>query len=134
MVMNRWPVRWRGFPLILVCICLLCLTGRRLIADAEAETNTPKTNVFVYPEKLTEKDHLADGPSGGEIEIKSDTTLIWVDLAPDYRFAHPTEYVLISTKGTRTVRGQWWPVLNGKPLFRNGKPYKVECPIKLTGK
>jgi hypothetical protein len=131
---NRWGTWSRGFLVALASIGLVCLAGHHLPAQREKDTRPPKTNVFVYPEKLTEKDKLVDGPSGRVIEIKSETTLIWVDLAPDYRFAHPTEYVLISTAGARVVRGHWWPVLNGKALFRTGKPYQAEFPIKLTGK
>jgi hypothetical protein len=123
--------RWAFFAL--VSICLVCFVGQHLAADEEKETVPPKANVFVYPDKLTEKDRLTDGP-GRTIDIRSETTLIWVDLAPDYRFAHPTEYVLISTGGTRVVKGHWWPVLNGKALFRDGKPYKAEFPVKLVGK
>src|SRR5262249_19854234 len=93
-----------------------------------------KAHVFVHPHKLTATDRLTDGKTGKAIEIKSETTFIWVDLAPDARFAHGTEYVLISAEGTRVVKGQWWPVLNGKDLFRDGKTTQVEFPIKLSAK
>ena len=59
--------------------------------------------VHVYPEKLTAKDTLVDGPSGKRIEIGGETTLIWVDLAPDARYAHDTEYVLITARGTQVT-------------------------------
>jgi uncharacterized Zn-binding protein involved in type VI secretion len=89
-------------------------------------------HVFVHPEKLTAKDVLSFGEKGERIEINGETTLVYVDLAPDARFAHPTECVLISAEGTRVVKGTSWLVLNGKPLFRDGKGYKAEFPIKLT--
>ena len=100
--------------------------------QGEEEARAANANVFIQMEKLTDKDKLSDGP-GRAIDLQSETTLIWVDLMPSARFAHPTEYVLISTKGTRVIKGSWWPVLNGKPLFRNAKEYKVSFPVKLTG-
>jgi hypothetical protein len=130
-------LRWFVLPGLLVDLAalgLLCLPGQPLTAQDKAKGLAPKANVFVHPEKLTVKDKLTDGGKGTPIEIKSETTLIWVDLAPDARFAHPTEYVLISAEGTRVVKGTWWPVLNGKALFRDGKPYKADFPMNLTGK
>ena len=109
------------------------VSAQDLRAQGELDTIPPRTNVFVYPDKLTEKDKLVDGPGDNVIEIKADTTLIWVDLMPDFRFAHPTEYVLISPLGTQIVRGNWWPVLNGKHLFRDVKNYNVDFPLSLTG-
>lgn len=90
--------------------------------------------VFVYPEKLTPKDRLAFAQKGLPIKITGETTLVWVDLAPGARFAHPTECVLISAEGTRVVKGDWWLVLNGKDLFRDGKGYTVGFPTLLAGK
>ena len=95
---------------------------------------TKKAQVFVHSEILTERDKLSDGANKTPIEIKGETTLIWVDLMPEARFAHPTEYILISGEGTRIVQGQWWPHLNGKDLFRDGKSSKVEFPITLKRK
>jgi|HubBroStandDraft_6_1064221.scaffolds.fasta_scaffold609738_2 hypothetical protein len=125
--------RVAGFALVIVLS--LCISNQALRSqDQEKEASSPpKANVFAYPDKLTEKDKLVDGPSGTIIKIGGETTLIWVDLAPDYRFAHPTEYVLISVDGARVIKGHWWPVLNGKPLFRNTTPYNAEFPIKMVG-
>lgn len=89
--------------------------------------------VFVHPEKLTAKDVLSFGEKGGRIEVKGETTLVSVDLVPGARFAHPTECVLISAEGTKVIKGTWWLVLNGKPLFRGGKGYTAEFPVKLAG-
>ena len=119
----------------LAAVCVLALAGQSATAQVTMGEPAKSANVFVYPEKLTAKDRLTDGPSGGAIEIKGETTLIWVDLLPDARFAHPTEYLLITADGTRVVKGSWRPVLNGKELFTQGtKPYKAEFPIHLPGK
>ena len=89
------------------------------LQGAEEESVAVKTAVFVYPHKLTSKDKLlADGKNGKAIPIKSNSTLIWVDLQPGARFAHPTEFLLISGEGTQVIKGTWWPILNGKDLFR----------------
>ena len=48
---------------------------------------------------------LTDGPEGKPFKIIGSTLLIWVDLEPDAKFAHPTTYVLIAATGTRVRRG-----------------------------
>lgn len=118
------------FRLCLVT-AIATLFGFAAAADEKKKDQPPSgTHVFTYPEKLTAKDKLTDGEGGTVIEIKEDTMFIWVDLSPYARFGHPTEYVLISASGTKVVQGCWWPVLNGKPVFR-GKEAKVE-PVKLS--
>lgn len=108
--------------------------GREPLPAQEKKVAPPSgVQVFVYPEKLTAKDALSFGEKGERIEIQGETTLVWVDLAPGARYGHPTECVLISAAGTRVVKGDWWLVLNGKPLFRDGKDYKVGFPTKLAG-
>jgi hypothetical protein len=32
------------------------------------------------------------------------------------------------------VKGDWWPVLNGKDLFRDGKKTSMDFPIGLSRK
>src|SRR5262245_60815639 len=114
-----------GLWAALAGICVVCSPMQPLTAR-QGKNNPPKeAHVYVYPDKLTDKDKLADGNTGRMIDIKAETMLVWVDLMPDARFAHDTEYVLISSEGTRVVKGQWWPTLNGKDLFRDGKTYKV---------
>jgi hypothetical protein len=116
-------------------LCVLGLSDPHANAQKTMGEPAKHANVFVHPEKLTATDKLSDGKSGDAIEIKGETTLIWVDRMPDARFAHPTEYVLISVDGTRVVKGNWRPVLNGNELFTQAtKPYKVESPIHLPGK
>ncbi len=68
-----------------------------------------------YPYELNKGDKLSDGP-GKSFDINEPTLLIWVDLQPGRRFAHNTRYVLVTATGMRSEQGQWWPVLNSKPL------------------
>lgn len=92
-----------------------------------------KAIVHIHPQTLSDKDVLKDGEHGDRIDLAGATTLIWVDLMPDARFAHPTEYVLISAEGTRVVKGNWWPHLNGRDVLRGDEGTKVESPIRLGG-
>lgn len=125
-----------------VCVVAFCaaLAGQqRAYSEAEAGEDeavakTPREAVVhVYPETLSGKDVLKDGARGDRIDLTGPTTLIWVDLMPDARFAHPTEYVLINAEGTRVVKGNWWPHLNGKDVLRGDQGTKVESPIRLGG-
>jgi hypothetical protein len=135
--MNRH--RWVA-PSALVAAAAAAVLLSRGASPLTAEPGGgPPSNaeVYVYPEKLTPKDKLSFGPGNEQkktIPIKRESTLIYVDLAPDARFAHPTQCILISTDGARVVNGNWWLILNGKPLFRDAKAFKVDFPIKLSGK
>ena len=87
---------------------------------------------YIYPEELNTGDLLTDGPSGDPILIRDKTVLIWVDLDPGRRFAHPTVYVLIDDEGTRLLDGMWWPVLNQKGiLYGNQVGYAVDSLFEL---
>src|SRR5262245_27940605 len=115
----------------------LMLRGAPPLAAEQDKGPPSKAKVYVYPEKLTAKDKLSFGPDTEQkktIPIKGETTLVYVDLDPEARFAHRTQCVLISTKGAQVIKGDWWLVLNGKPLFRDGKDFKVDFPINLSGK
>ena len=79
-----------------------------------AAGQTPE--IHVYPDELKQGDKLSDGP-GRSFDISEPTRLIWVDLQPGRPFPHDTRYVLVTTSGMRSEQGQWWPVLNGKPLW-----------------
>jgi hypothetical protein len=86
--------------------------------------------VHMYPVTLSDGDVLADGPQGRRARIRHDTMLIWVDLHPDMRFAHPTLYVLIYGRMTRIIQGEWWPVLNGRQiLYGSPANYTVMSPF-----
>ena len=37
-------------------------------------------------------------------------------------------------EGARAIKGDWWLILNGEDLFRDGKGFKVDYPIGLPGK
>src|SRR3954471_8384426 len=111
----------------------LSFCGRAARSAEEVKAVPHRAVVHVCPEKLTAKDTLADGPSGKRIEIGGETTLIWVGLAPDARYAHDTEYVLITARGTQVVKGQWWPVVNGREVLRGEAKGRVEVPIEVNG-
>jgi hypothetical protein len=51
---------------------------------------------------------------------------------PPARFAHPTLLILISSRGVQVEKGDWWPVLNGKDLFRHGAKTPITSPIALA--
>lgn len=72
--------------------------------------------VYIHAHLLDATDRLQDGPEGTALELQGPTLLIWVDQGPQYRFVHPTAYVLISGDGVKVVDGQWWPVLNGQRI------------------
>lgn len=81
--------------------------------------------IYCYPYELKSGDELTDGPQGRALAVKSDTLLVWIDLTLNYRFAHPTAYVLISDgvsgegADVRVEQGKWWPVLNGENILVN---------------
>ena len=78
-------------------------------------------NIYFFPHALEPGDKLVDGPIGKELEIVGQTLFIWVDLHPDMRFTHETEYVLIAKEEIAVVAGGWWPVLNGKIILYGSK-------------
>jgi hypothetical protein len=123
--------------LALCCLVLVAVQPLSGQGDKGEKGLRSKAKVYVYPKKLTAKDKLSFGPGKEQketIPIKGETTLIYVDLAPQARFAHDTQCILVSTNGARVVKGSWWMILNGEDLFRDGKDFKVEFPIGLSGK
>lgn len=118
--------------LVAVAVTLsAALAGPRETTAQDSKEVPKEARVFVYPEVVTAGDKLSDGRDR-PIEITGPTTLVWIDRMPEARYEHPTQYVLISSTGTRVVEGGWWPVLNGKDLFRNGKPTTVKLPMVLS--
>ena len=130
--------RWFALCAIAAALAVGLMSRGAPPLAAEQDRGPPsKARVYVYPEKLTAKDKLSFGPGTEQkqtIPIKKEATLVYMDLAPDARFAHPTQCILISTEGAQVIKGDWWLVLNGKPLFRDGKDFKVNFPIDLSGK
>lgn len=96
------------------------------------EEPRPVARIFPFHATLKAADKLQDGDSGPAIALDGETTLIWVDRMPEARYAHPTEYVLISGKGTRVVKGDWWPVLNGRALFREEQAFEIKFPREVV--
>ncbi len=135
--MNRH--RWFTLCALVATLALAVLTPRGAAPRAAGPGGGPPggANVYVYPRKLTPSDKLSFGPGAAQkktIPIKKESTLVYVDLAPDARFAHPTQCILISADGAQVINGDWWLILNGKPLFRDGKGFKVDFPVHLSGK
>ena len=97
--------------------------------DVHGKTGTVK--VYAHPELITPKDKLSDGGKT-PIKIPANTLLYWVDLKPGYRFAHPTMYILVSANDEVTlVKGEWWPVLNGKKILYNEPPTVLKFPYPV---
>ena len=135
--MNRQ--RWFALCAIAAALAVSGVMPRGTSPVAAEPDKAPpsKAKVYVYPDKLTAKDKLSFGPGTEQketIPIKGEATLVYVDLAPDARFAHPTQCILVSTEGAQVIKGDWWLVLNGKPLFRDGKEFKADFPVTLSGK
>jgi hypothetical protein len=126
--MNRTIQVIRG-GVALAAVGWLVLTGTAVAGGEKAYPRDP-ARVFVHPVPLSPADELTDGASGERIAIKEQTSLVWVDLYPNARYSHPTQYILVSASGTRVIDGSWWPVLNGKPLFRDAKTASADAPAK----
>ncbi len=88
----------------------------------------PFLRVHWYPTSIQEGDVVepftldsgAGTPNQQVCQSESGCLLFFVDTNHDAHFAHETVVALwrIDTKSFQTpVLGQWWPLLNGKPLF-----------------
>jgi hypothetical protein len=132
---HRWFARYAVIAAL--AIVALLRWGSPPLAAEEDKEPPSKAKVYVYPQKLTAKDKLSFGPNEEQketIPIKGESTLVYIDLDPDARFGHDTQCILISTDRAQVFKGDWWLILNGKPLFRDGKEFKVDFPINLSGK
>ena len=87
--------------------------------------------IHIHPNPLMPGDNLTDGEEGKEFEISESTLLIWIDLIPGAKFAHPTTYILISSQETKVEQGRKWPVLNGKKILY-GETNNFTSPIDLN--
>lgn len=70
--------------------------------------------VHTHPILLQLGDTLRLSPDGELVEIAETSLLVWVDLMPDGRFAHPTYTVLVGAEKVLTFRGSWWVEVNGR--------------------
>ncbi len=121
----------------ILTMCGLISGGTLPGAAVPDKLSSAKVKVYFHPEKLTTKDKLSFGPDAEQKEIipmSGETMLVYIDLKPGARFAHPTQCILISTEGVNVIKGDWWLILNGKPLFRDEKSIKVDFPFELSGK
>jgi|GEM_PF-1627690 len=88
--------------------------------------------LYVYRIPLKATDKLIDGPGGKAIAPEENAILVWADLMPSARFAHPTQYALIAGRKAKVTPGQWWPILNGKKiLYGTDADYTVHLPFPL---
>src|SRR5262249_60116367 len=110
--------RCHWFALFAVLAALAVVGSERNMSSplAAAQDGPPVVaKVYVHPQKLTAKDKLSFGPSEEQkktIPIKGEATLVYVDLMPNARFAHPTQCILISTDGAPRINAAWRPILN----------------------
>jgi len=97
-----------------------------------SQHEAPSIKAYFYPHLMDAQDILQDGQSGKKFKLTKNTSLIWVDLAPDLFFAHKTVYILVSPGKIRIKRGEWWPVLNGKTiLYQENGQYAFISPFDI---
>lgn len=102
--------------------------GERVV-DQLVDANDP-TIVFSHAEPVDAGTTLVVGSPTrqGErqvIEIGSSAWFFWIDDEPGARFDHPTRFVLVDrSSGEITVHdANWWPVLDGTPLWISANDY-----------
>ncbi len=85
--------------------------------SASAQSPLQGEYVYVYPFPLKATDRLCDGTQGKPMELTDGTRLVWSDLLPRAKLAHPTLYELFDGANARTVKGEWWPEHNGQRIL-----------------
>ena len=121
---------------LLIVLAVLVLAPWAMSAEETIAVRqvTERADVYAYAHRLNAGDSLTDGPNGQAFRLADETLLLWVDLMPGGRFAHPTVYVFVSPRGTWVARGNWWPVLNGGTiLYGKRNPVSIMSPVELTG-
>jgi hypothetical protein len=122
---------------ILLCILFLCTpvflgAQETSISVQPGDMYGDYCQVYFYPHVLNQKDQLQDGPNKRLIPIEGNTLLVWVNLEPEMDFLHPTLYILISKQEIRTLKGEWWPVVNGKQvLYGEEEKYAILSPFSM---
>lgn len=89
--------------------------------------------IFMYPALLGPGESVRDGHHGQPVQITEPTMLVWIDLAPGHRFAHPTCTLLISASQVDVHPGSWWAVIDddiGFPVGFEALP-DVVFPVQL---
>jgi hypothetical protein len=90
-------------------------------ANPEEEEDAMPENrpieIFIYPALLGPGESVRDGHRGQPVQIAEPTLLVWIDLAPGHRFAHPTCTLLISESQIDVRPGSWWAVLDDDIRF-----------------
>ena len=93
--------------------------------------------VFLWPVPLSKTSTLSPYapsplPEGAKklpfvvpYQLEEDTWFFWIDDAPYAKYAHPTRFFLFSIEtGRYTIHDEeWWPVLNGTPLWIEPSQY-----------
>lgn len=98
----------------------------------DLRTIRQRIDIYCHPFPLSSKDVLTDGKPSTEVtplKFEPGSILVWVDLQPEARFAHPTAYVFFSKGNTSVVNGSWRPVLNGEAiLYGESEPFSIIRP------
>jgi hypothetical protein len=68
--------------------------------------------IFIYPALLGPGESVRDGHDGQPVQMTEPTMLVWIDLAPGHRFAHPTCTLLIGESQVEVYPGSWWAVID----------------------
>eukprot|EP00727_Mastigamoeba_balamuthi_P013243 m51a1_g8541 hypothetical protein (2296) ;mRNA; f:35376-52932 len=75
--------------------------------------------VWAYPFVVTPSGRLAVGPDATNVTISAPSVLVYLDLAPTFRFAHPTGLLLVGSGGDYTAVS-WWPGHDCKRVTTGG--------------
>jgi hypothetical protein len=92
----------------------------RPAAEEQEEDDMPENRpieIFIYPALLGPGESVRDDHDGQTVQITEPTMLVWIDLAPGHRFAHPTCTVLISESQVNVHPGNGWAVIDDDIRF-----------------
>lgn len=73
--------------------------------------------IFIYPALLGPGESVRDGRDGQPVQLAEPTLLVWIDLAPEQRFPHPTCTVLIGESHVEVQAGTWWAMIDDEIRF-----------------
>lgn len=90
--------------------------------------------MYTFPQLLTPENRLALEPGGPAMTLSENKLLIWIDLMPTYRYAHPTRTVLVGAGEVDVLEGQWWIEVDGRRFAdADGGTPAVLAPVALDG-